>query len=97
MKSKRRELLGRWIRGWLPEEPVASGPHEAKVLSSTNTLVIRVLVPLILVCVGWATLAFIYAGLFVQAVLYLLCIGFILVLILHRTRSIKITLRGRKT
>jgi hypothetical protein len=97
MKSKRRDLLGKRIRGWLPKEPVASGPQEAKQLSDTNTLVMRVFVPLILVCVGWATLAFIYAGLFVQAVLYLLCIGFILILLLHRTRSIKITLRGRKT
>jgi len=97
MKPRRRELLVRRIRGWLPEEPVASGPQEAKLLSDTNTLVMRVFVPMILVCVGWATLAFIYASLFVQAVLYLLCIGFILILLLHRTRSIKITLKGRRT
>ncbi|MGD0477553.1 MAG: hypothetical protein ABSB29_05235 [Nitrososphaerales archaeon] len=66
-------------------------------MSNTHTLVMRVLVPLILVLGAWATLAFIYARLFVQASLFLLYIGFILILLLHRTRSIKIKTRGRKT
>ena len=67
-------------------------------MSNTDMLAMRVLATLGAVLAGWAVLAFVYAGLFVQAILYLLYIGFVLVLILHRMRSAKrFTLRGRKT
>jgi hypothetical protein len=94
---ERLRILGRQVRGWLPEEPVASGPQEAKRMSDTNTLVMGVLVPLILVLTAWVTLAFVYGGLFVSAITYLLYIGLVLILLLHRSRSIKTTSRGWKT
>jgi NADH:ubiquinone oxidoreductase subunit 6 (subunit J) len=62
-------------------------------LSNTNSFVMRVLVPLILVLSSWATLAFIYAGQFVPPTIFLVYIGFILILLLRRTRSIKIKMR----
>jgi hypothetical protein len=97
MRPKRRELLGSWIRGWLPKESVAPSPQEAKPLSNTDILVMRILVPPALVLAAWATAAFIYSRQFVEAILYLLYIGFILVLLLHRTRSIKNTMRRVQT
>jgi hypothetical protein len=93
---RRLEILGKQIRGWLPKESGASGQQEAKPLSDTNTFVIRVLVVPILALGAWATLAFIYGGLFVQAILFLLYIGFTLILLLHRERSIKIAMRCKE-
>jgi hypothetical protein len=90
------QSLGGRIRGWLPREPVASGPREAEQLSNPNTTVIRVLLSVGLVLGAWGVLAMIYGRQYFEAIALILYFGFILILVLHNERSAEITMERKE-